>query len=314
MSKADNRFFVLNDAQVKLEKLITLLEEYSQNSFLIDRDESMNQSLFEAINSSLQITYIKDFTLVSILPRLLESYKIIKDENSQFVDEIANVIVETLSKATELYREQQISLLQEFSDKCMMSAEEGSILQDKLLIKFSEAFARRREAESEVVDTVLRPVARRREAESEVAVAALPPVLLREEKPFVKTGSVFVKYPDERPRRGADSLSVANFPHQDSYGTLNEEIAAATPVVEAVMPAIPVTVSERVGTPMPDIGLSPIDEEEAVDEVRDVAEEPAANIPARNMQPRHGFFTRLLRRCFPDRRVIPVGNPDDEGR
>ncbi len=46
---------VIRDAEYKLGKLITLLEEDSQNPFSIDRDESMNQSLSEAINYSLTI-------------------------------------------------------------------------------------------------------------------------------------------------------------------------------------------------------------------------------------------------------------------
>jgi hypothetical protein len=55
MSRGDNRFFVLNDSGVKLEKLITLLEEYSKDLFSVYGDDLMRQSLSEAINSSLQI-------------------------------------------------------------------------------------------------------------------------------------------------------------------------------------------------------------------------------------------------------------------
>jgi hypothetical protein len=166
---------------------------------------------------------------------------------------------------------------------------------------------------------------RRHEVEMEVVAEVSPHMSRREEKPFVKTGGVFVGYPDARPRRGVDSLTVARFPHQDSDGASDQEIAEAKPVVErAVVATVPV-VRARAAVLEMDVGLvlgygsSPSDEEEVVGKAvtgaaAPTADERASEIPAQNMQPQQGFFARLLRKCFPDRRVIPVGNLDDEGR
>ncbi len=87
----------------------------------------------------------------------------------------------------------------------------------------------------------------------------------------------FGEYPNER-RRGADASSVINFSHQESdgEGSLDAEIAVAAPPTAATPAAVPTA-------------------------------------PVQAMQPHHGFFMRLLRRCCPDRRVIAVDR-DDEGR
>jgi hypothetical protein len=73
-------------------------------------------------------------TLIEKLPRLIELYKIIKDEKGVFADKIENVIVETLSKTVRYDVEQQHALLHEFSDRAGMWAGDDRrlILQNKV--------------------------------------------------------------------------------------------------------------------------------------------------------------------------------------
>ncbi len=288
MSRDRKGVFVIDDTKDKLENLITILEKYHESLFTFSMDQEdrivIADSLLEAIKASHKIASVKEAVLWPILPRLVNGYKIIKDERSVFTDAIADVIVLVLINAKELDYERKLDALQEVLREARMGSEESSILYDK----YHAAVARVRETRSEVDERVqgdivkVTPVAMRREVSR--GVEEYTGMRESDVMRLPQQRTAFGEYPNERRGRGADAPNVITFSHQESdgEGSLDEEIAVAAPPAAA-----PPVVAPPVIIP------------------------PA---PAQDMQPRRGSFTRLLRRCFPDRRVIPVGNPDDESR
>lgn len=304
MSRDRKGVFVIDDTKDKLENLTRILEKYHESLFTFSMDQEdrigIADSLLEAIKASHQIASVKEAVLWPILPRLINGYKIIKDERSVFTDAIADIIVLVLINAKELDYEQKIDALQEVLREARMGSEESSILYDK----YHAAVARVRETRSEVDERARRdivkvtPVAMRREVSrgvgEDTGMRGLGVRRLRQQR------GAFGEYPNER-RRGADASSVINFSHQESdgEGSLDAEIAVVAPPA-ALPTAPPLAVRAR-----------PFSFSHTGNSDDEVAANPPP--PVQAMQPHHGFFMRLLRRCCPDRRVIAVDR-DDEGR
>ncbi len=168
MSRDRKGVFVIDDTKDKLENLTRILEKYHESLFTFSMDQEdrivIADSLLEAIKASHQIASVKEAVLWPILPRLINGYKIIKDERSVFTDAIADIIVLVLINAKELDYEQKIDALQEVLREARMGSEESSILYDK----YHAAVARVRETRSEVDERARRdivkvtPVAMRR--------------------------------------------------------------------------------------------------------------------------------------------------------